>query len=315
MNNLSIIDAYRKMCEGDTSTSNRECSFEPYTIHVIDDKNVLKRYKNEIFQLIQGSYKDKGGFLGADNPKTLVKDIDRAKLVFDRTGQVIACSLYRTDMDGFKRFGSGSIIGDETARTFVDQIIKTDIEPYNGWYWGESSDAIEHIFKKFGGNPIPNSLAREILRIDADDTNFRLDDDGVHYIRLIRGEMKRKMIFGFKDEETRQKAENAVRDYGEFKLRTNSSISRISESNDDVCVMMNEARTYLSRLFDLHYEEGFNEILPEWRVRLVYSMKLIKDNIGTIKPDKRNGFLSAVCRGETCYENMDVLRFFKIIPK
>jgi hypothetical protein len=44
--------------------------------------------------------------------------------VFDRTGQVIACSLYRTDMDGFKRFGSGSIIGDETARTFVDQIIK-----------------------------------------------------------------------------------------------------------------------------------------------------------------------------------------------
>ena len=73
MNNLSIIDAYRKMCEGDTSTSNRECSFEPYTIHVIDDKNVLKRYKNEIFQPIQGSYKDRVVFLVRTIQKRLLK--------------------------------------------------------------------------------------------------------------------------------------------------------------------------------------------------------------------------------------------------
>lgn len=45
---------------------------------------------------------------------------------------------------------------------------------YNGWYWGEVSDTIEHIFKKLGGNPIPNILTRDILRIDEDDTNFRI---------------------------------------------------------------------------------------------------------------------------------------------
>ena len=89
-----------------------------YDVKIIDDKDVLKQYKKEIFNLIRDAYSDKGGFAGADNPRTLIKDTDRAKIVFDSEGKILACALYLVDLGGYKRFGSAGIHGSGAESQF-----------------------------------------------------------------------------------------------------------------------------------------------------------------------------------------------------
>lgn len=284
--------------------------YAPYVVQVINDKEFLKRRRNEIFTLVQNAYASKGGFAGADNPRTLVKDTDRAKIVFDDNGEIIACALYRIDIGGFNRFGSAGIRGNSESLKAVEDIIKSDIEPYTNWYWVEASDAIEHLYKKNGGNPIPNWIVGETLGLSHEDKGFRVDDsDDVHYFRLIRGSEKRKMMFGFKDEETKNKAYSAVADYGEFKLGVNGMDRRISESTDRNHQEMEEARKFICRLLDLHYEDGFNEMLPEWRDRLLHCMDVIEDNIDKAPEDKRPMYRASLNRAETCLEDMDILNY------
>lgn len=293
-----------------------ENEYAPYVVHVIEDKEFLKSRKNEIFTLVQNAYSDKGGFAGADNPRTLIKDTDRAKLVFDDNGEIIACALYWIDYGGFKRFGSAGIKGNSESLKAVEDIIKSDIEPYNNWYWVEASDAIEHLYKKNGGNPIPNWIVGEALRISKDDTSFRIDKtDEVHYFRLIRGKDKRKMMFGFKDEETKNRAYSAVKDYAKFKLDVNSIKERISESEDDIVVELEKARKFIRGMFDLHYEYGFNEMLPEWQKELLHYMDVIENNMDKIPEDKKRMYKASLDRAETCLEEMDLIEFKKIEVK
>lgn len=290
-----------------------ENEYAPYVVHVIEDKEFLKSRKNEIFTLVQNAYSDKGGFAGADNPRTLIKDTDRAKMVFDDNGEIIACALYWIDYGGFKRFGSAGIKGNSESLKAVEDIIKSDIEPYDNWYWVEASDAIEHLYKKNGGNPIPNWIVGEALRISKDDTSFRIDKtDEVHYFRLIRGKEKRKMMFGFKDEETKNRAYSAVKDYAKFKLDVNSIKERISESEDDMVVELEKARKFIRGMFDLHYEDGFNEMLPEWQKELLHYMDVIEDNMDKIPKDKKRMYKASLDRAETCLEEMDLIEFKKI---
>lgn len=292
-------------------------NYPPYVVHVIDDKEFLKGKRNEIFTLIRNTYSDKGGFAGADNPRTLIKDTDRAKLVFDENGKLIACALYYVDIGGFKRFGSAGISGNELSLKAVEDIIQSDIEPYDNWYWVEASGAIEHLFKKHNGNPIPNWIVKDLLELNEDTpAGFRIDEsDNVHYFRDIGGREQRKMMFGFKDKEARNLAYSSVADYGEFKLGVNGMDRRISESIDKVQQEIEEARKFIRRLFDLHYEDGFNEMLPEWRDRLVHSIDTINDNLDKIPEDKQRMYKASLDRAETCLEDMTMIEFKKIEVK
>lgn len=294
-----------------------ENEYAPYIVHVIDDKEFLKKRRNEIFTLVQNAYASKGGFAGADNPRTLIKDTDRAKLVFDENGKLIACALYYVDIGGFKRFGSAGVSGNELSLKAVEDIIQSDIEPYDNWYWVEASGAIEHLFKKHNGNPIPNWIVKDLLELNEDTpAGFRIDEsDNVHYFRDIGGREQRKMMFGFKDQKARDLAYSSVADYGEFKLGVNGMDRRISESTDKVQQEIEEARKFIRRLFDLHYEDGFNEMLPEWRERLLHSIDTIHDNMDKISEDKRRMYKASLDRAETCLEDMTVIEFKKIEVK
>ena len=283
-----------------------------YDVKIIDDKDVLKQYKNEIFNLIRDAYSDKGGFAGADNPRTLIKDTDRAKIVFDSEGKILACALYLVDLGGYKRFGSAGIKGNPESLAAVNAIIKSYIEPYDNWYWVEASDAIEHLFEKNNGNRIPNYFIWHYLNMDNGDDRITLDDDGYHYFRNIAGDVIRKSLFGFKDENTKEMVMSQVSEIGLKYLRTDDMDKRIDESNGDINQRLREARVYLSRLFDLHVEEGFNEMLPEWRDRALDSINVIHDNFEQIPDNEKTMFKGALSRGETCLEEMTVLRFKKI---
>ena len=295
----------------------RTDDLDPFVVHVVDDKEFLKSRRNEIFTLIQNAYSGKGGFAGADNPRTLIKDTDRAKLVFDENGKLIACALYYVDIGGFKRFGSAGISGNVLSLKAVEDIIQSDIEPYDNWYWVEASGAIEHLFKKHNGNPIPNWIVKDLLELNEDTpAGFRIDgSDNVHYFRDIGGREQRKMMFGFKDQKARDLAYSSVSDYGEFKLGVNGMNRRISESTDKVQQEIEEARKFIRRLFDLHYEDGFNEMLPEWRDRLLHSIDTINDNMDKIPEDKKRMYKASLDRAETCLEDMTVMKFRKIEVK
>ena len=198
----------------------------------------------------------------------------------------------------------------------MNAIIKTDIEPYDGWYWVEASGVIESLFKKNGGNPISNTLARFFLGIDEDNQDFALvDNDPVHYTRTIKGEKRIKMIFGFKNEASMVAAKNAVADFGEFRIQINKMDKRITEADDKFVQSLEEARTFLSRLYDLHYDWNCDEMLPEWHRRLLDSQAMIRKHIGKIPESRREMYLAAVKRGDAYKEEMTVLRFNKLSLK
>ena len=292
---------------------NEDIENSQLNVVVIDDKETLTRYRNEMYSMLEKAYSDKGGFKGASNPRTLIKNTDRAKIVFDVSGRsILALSVYRTDFGGYKRFGSSGIKGNKSSLEAVNAIIKSDIEPYDNWYWVEASDAIEHLFEKNNGNRIPNYFIWHYLNMEDGDDRITLDDDGYHYFRNIAGDVIRKSLFGFKDENTKEMVMSQVSEIGLKYLRTDNMDKRIDESNGDINQRLREARVYLSRLFDLHVEEGFNEMLPEWRDRALDSINLIHDNFKQIPDNEKTMFKGALSRGETCLEEMTVLRFKKI---
>lgn len=283
---------------------------ESFDVNVIDDKSEISKFRNEIFNLIKIAYSDKGGCKGCDNPRRVVTNSDRAKVVFGQSGDIIAVSLYNVQHGGFKRFASAGIKGNEESLAAVNAIIKSDIEPYDNWYWVEASGAIEHLFKKNNGNPIPNQLAGYFLGMEDDD--IVLDDDGVHYSRMIKDEVITKMLFGFKDAESIQKSKELVSDYGEFKMRINSIDKRILESENDVNKMMEESRKFIVRLYTLHIEEGFNEMLPEWHDRLISSMNYIREHIEEFDQIKKRMYNGALNRGQNCIDEMTILEFKRV---
>ena len=292
---------------------NEDIENSQLNVVVIDDKETLNKYRNEMYSMLEKAYADKGGFKGASNPRTLIKNTDRAKIVFDVSGRsILALSVYRTDFGGYKRFGSAGIKGNKSSLEAVNAIIKSDIEPYDNWYWVEASDAIEHLFEKNNGNRIPNYFIWHYLNMDNGDDRITLDDDGYHYFRNIAGDAIRKSVFGFKDENTKEMVVSQVSEIGLKYLRTDNMDKRIDESNGDINQRLREARVYLSRLFDLHVEEGFNEMLPEWRDMALDSINLIHDNFEQIPDNEKTMFKGALSRGETCLEEMTVLRFKKI---
>ena len=291
---------------------NEDIENSKLNVVVVDDKETLTRYRNEMYSMLEKAYADKGGFKGASSPRTLIKNTDRAKIVFDVSGRILALSVYRTDFGGYKRFGSAGIKGNKSSLEAVNAIIKSDIEPYDNWYWVEASDAIEHLFEKNNGNRIPNYFIWHYLNMDNGDDRITLDDDGYHYFRNIAGDVIRKSLFGFKDESTKEMVMSQVSEIGLKYLRTDNMDKRIDESNGDINQRLREARVYLSRLFDLHVEEGFNEMLTEWRDRALDSINLIHDNFEQIPDNEKTMFKGALSRGETCLEEMTVLRFKKI---
>ena len=93
----------------------------------------------------------------------------------------------------------------------------------------------------------------------------------------------------------------------ELKLGINEMDERISISACPDIQRIKEARLFLSRLFDLHYEDGFNEMTQSWNERLLNSISTIHENLDKIPPDKIEMYKAAIRRGETCLEDMEVV--------
>jgi hypothetical protein len=154
------------------------------------DKEDIKPYIQDIWNIMQRTYEPIGGFKTANSPEELLNKINLAKLV-RKNNKIVAAALY-TDKYGRKAIAKGSD-GSIDGIKAIKQIYKEDVKLNRAW--GEFSGKAEDLLLKYGGVPIPNDMVEDIL----DREILSKDKDGFHYTRLINGEPIRKIMIGSLD--------------------------------------------------------------------------------------------------------------------
>ena len=143
----------------------------------VADKAECYEYWEEIDKMLKISYYDKGGYLNGEyNADNFIRRLYLMKLV-RKNGKIIAFRAY-SDRHGRKAITSGSNDTD-IGKSALYQIYRDDINRFRAW--GEVSDQVEHLGLKYGGEYVPNELALEILGTN----KIKLDNDGIHYYRLL----------------------------------------------------------------------------------------------------------------------------------
>ena len=165
------------------------------------DWDYIKNNKQSIWDFLNDGYRYVGyeRFCGCDNSRSLLKNANLIKIVF-YNNEWIAISVYTGYRGGFKNVGITATI-DEKLRSIgvsaVHNIIKNDIGKFNEYFWSECSGSIEKLYEKYNGIKMPNEYVFAILN-----TPISLDEDGFHYTRQIKGDIQRKIIYGFNNKET-----------------------------------------------------------------------------------------------------------------
>lgn len=145
------------------------------------------QYQDQVWHLLQHAYKEIGGFLSAANAQELAETPGIWKLTL-RGDQITAVVIYK-ESHGRKLIGAAT---DGTAQGKQDLILILKEDKRLNRSWAEVSGKMENLYEKLGAQPIPNDQAARLTgkRI------LSLDDDGVHYVRLIAGHPHKKALYG-----------------------------------------------------------------------------------------------------------------------
>lgn len=151
-------------------------------------KDEIKPYIDEIWDMLQLSYsKLPGGFATANTKEELLDKVNLVKAV-RKNGKIVAVKLYR-DSNGRKGIAAGTD-GTKQGKLSLFKMIEEDMKLERAW--AEVSGKPEELYRRYGGIPIPNEFAEEIL----DRKIISKDPDGYHYTREINGVPYRKIIYG-----------------------------------------------------------------------------------------------------------------------
>lgn len=158
--------------------------------HVITLKTPEEKshYADVVWDILQKSYQDIGGFKSASSKEELVSTPGMWKLV-RRDGEITAATVYK-DSFGRKILGSGTNLTPQGKKDF--RLIKAeDVKMKRAW--AEVSGAPERIFQMLGAKPIPNKFASFLTGKEV----LSFNNDGYRYTRLIAGNPMEKIIYGF----------------------------------------------------------------------------------------------------------------------
>lgn len=154
-----------------------------------DQTHVTDRqaYADQIWSMLQHAYADIGGFLSMANAQELVETPGLWKII-TRGDQVKAVLIYKAQ-HGRKLIGAATD-GTTDGKNDLMRLLMEDKALRRSW--AEVSGKMESVYRKMGAEPIPNALAHELTgkRI------LNLDEDGVHYTRLIAGHPHVKALYG-----------------------------------------------------------------------------------------------------------------------
>jgi hypothetical protein len=147
----------------------------------------MTKYIDDIWDILQKSYANIGGFKSAKDKQALIGKTGLAKLVV-KQGKVIAVTIYKDEL-GRKSIAGGTDGSAEGKKWFL-KMREEDIKLNRAW--AEVSGKMETIMIKGGATPIPNSMVAKILGKPI----LHYDQDGYHYTREIMGEPHTKIMFG-----------------------------------------------------------------------------------------------------------------------
>lgn len=168
-----------------------------------DDKDIKERYINQVWNILQNSYKELGGLFGFSDEKDLLKSNNIWKLVRRNENIITAVAIYKTRMGGRKLVAGGS---DGTAQGKHDfyTICYEDVKMVDRKAWAEVSGALEGIYLfKYGGVPLPIEVAEPIINKMGQKV-LKVSADKFHYNRIIGNEPMEKIMFGNVPEQYRQ---------------------------------------------------------------------------------------------------------------
>lgn len=166
-------------------------------------KDDLKKYIDEVWDILQSSYKSlEGGFATAATKEQLIEKTWLTKCV-RKDGKIIACKLY-SDKFGRKSIAGGTD-GTIEGKKALFKICDDDVSMKKAW--GEVSGKMELVMTKSGAIPISNIYAAQLTKKPI----LSYNPDGIHYTREIGGQPHEKVIFaykGFEDEHFKEKITN-----------------------------------------------------------------------------------------------------------
>lgn len=279
---------------------------KPNVVYLTDDKEFMAKYISEIYDMFVQGYADKGGMI-IDSKEKLLSDINLMKIVFSNSLDVLACFTYKYFAGGKKLF-LGAARKTPEGKHAIQEIIKSDIEPYDNWFWGEVSGPIEHYFKKHNGRPIPKELVHLFVGTKRNITPSPDPNDPVHYTRKI-GNLSNpieKSMYGFKNEEMAKAVIESIDNYEEFRLSANALPDKLNESLNNY---LEDALVIVMELTELHEELKFNEMLPHWNKQLDLAIKYMEENVSHIKDqNKKLQVKSSIQQGKILKRDMPLLQ-------
>ena len=186
--------------------------------------NYIKENIKQLWEFLNNGYKRAGyeKFCGCDNYRSLLRNANLIKIGFC-DGVWVAVSVYTGYRGGFKNVGITATV-DENLRSqgvkIVHNIIKTDIGNFKNFFWSECSGAVERLYEKYNGIKIPNEYVSTILQ-----KVIIPEEDGFHYLRDIKGDMQRKIMYGFNDKDTFEKILKEREEY----IKVRKQVSQVSQ--------------------------------------------------------------------------------------
>lgn len=157
----------------------------------LHNKEEKTQYKEIIWDLLQSSYSNIGGYKGVSNPDELIETTSLWKLI-KKNNSIVAFRLYK-DQSGRKSVAAGTD-GSKIGKEALIGLVLEDIKQQRSW--GEVSGSIEHLIKKFDGRLIPSKYASFLTGKIIESYN----EDGYHYTRLINGEPVEKILVGYPED-------------------------------------------------------------------------------------------------------------------
>ena len=150
----------------------------------------MKKYSNDVWDILTKSYEYCGGMAGMDSIQQLIDETTMWKLV-RKNGKIVACIVYTNKRGGRKACYAGTD-GTEEGVQGLKKIMQEDNLLPDRQAWGEySGKAVSTMFNQ-GAMPVRSEIAQEIMKDKKvieikKNAKKKKKNGGIPVIYIIRG--------------------------------------------------------------------------------------------------------------------------------